>query len=147
MLNTFELGDKKDLYPAQLSGGQKQRVAIIQQVLCSEHFILMDEPFSGLDILMEDKTLDLIMRVANSGQNTVIVVTHDVSAAAAICDHIWMLGRDRDANGAVIPGARIVKNYDLIEADLCWDQWKGLAQMSPRMAEFTRMLKADFATL
>jgi NitT/TauT family transport system ATP-binding protein len=148
MLNIFELDDKQDLYPAQLSGGQKQRVAIIQQILCSEHFILMDEPFCGLDLIMEDKTLALILKVANlDNLNTVIVVTHDVSAAASICDHLWLLGRERDANGQFIPGARIIKNYDLIEASLCWEKWEGMAMIRPQLSEFIRMVKADFINL
>jgi NitT/TauT family transport system ATP-binding protein len=148
MLNIFELADKKSLYPAQLSGGQKQRVAIIQQILCSEHFLLMDEPFSGLDIIMEDKTLGLIMKVANlDNLNTVIVVTHDVSAAASICDHLWLLGRERDGAGNPIPGARIMKNYDLIEAGLCWEQWQGMGMIKPQLNEFIRMLKRDFVNL
>jgi ABC-type nitrate/sulfonate/bicarbonate transport system ATPase subunit len=148
MLNTFELADKKNLYPAQLSGGQKQRVAIIQQILCSDHFLLMDEPFSGLDIIMEDKTLELILKIANlDNLNTVIVVTHDVSAAASICDHLWLLGRDRDDKGQPVPGARIVKDYDLIEAGLCWEQWQGMAAVRPQMNEFIRMVKSDFYNL
>lgn len=148
MLNQFELYDKRHLYPAQLSGGQRQRVSIIQQILCSEHFLLMDEPFSGLDIIMEEKTLKLIMRVANMNDlNTVIVVTHDVSAAAAICDHIWLLGRDKNPDGTFIPGARIQKNYDLIEAGLCWEQELGEASTRPAMSEFIRQVKADFLNL
>src|ERR1700684_2217105 len=46
-LTDFDLIDKARLYPVQLSGGQRQRCAIIQQILCSDHFLLMDEPFSG----------------------------------------------------------------------------------------------------
>ena len=38
-LNDFELTDKARLYPVQLSGGQRQRCAIIQQILCSDHFL------------------------------------------------------------------------------------------------------------
>ena len=64
-LREFELEDKFNLYPAQLSGGQRQRCAIIQQILCSEHFLLMDEPFSGLDLIMLEKTCELIAKVAD----------------------------------------------------------------------------------
>jgi ABC-type nitrate/sulfonate/bicarbonate transport system ATPase subunit len=56
LLKEFGLEDKFSLYPAQLSGGQRQRCAIIQQILCSEHFLLMDEPFSGLDSLQRSPT-------------------------------------------------------------------------------------------
>jgi ABC-type nitrate/sulfonate/bicarbonate transport system ATPase subunit len=120
-LNEFDLYDKKLLYPAQLSGGQKQRVAILQQILCSQHYLLMDEPFSGLDILMLEKTAKLLDKIAHMHEhNTIIVVTHDTKAAASIADHLWIMGRDRAEDGSIIPGARIMKEYCLIERDLCW---------------------------
>jgi len=144
-LNEFKLADKAPLYPAQLSGGQKQRIAIIQQILCSEHFLLMDEPFSGLDIIVEGKCTELILKVANmDGLNTVIVVTHDISAAAAIADHIWALGREHDAEGNPLPGASIVKTYDLINEGLCWTQLGEHAMVQPNMVEFIRQVKEDF---
>src|ERR1700722_15816042 len=75
-LNEFDLADKAHRYPTQLSGGQRQRCAIIQQALCSEHFLLMDEPFSGLDLLMLEKTCTLLSKLANKDElNTIIVVT------------------------------------------------------------------------
>src|SRR5207245_9825647 len=68
------------LYPAQMSGGQRQRIAIAQQLLCSEHFLLMDEPFSDLDLVMEAKVCELINEIACLDElNTIIVVTHDVT--------------------------------------------------------------------
>lgn len=120
-LNEFELADKRNLYPTQLSGGQRQRVAIIQQVLCSEHFLLMDEPFSGLDLLMLEKTCSLLSRIANMDElNTIIVVTHDITAAASISDHLWLMGRDTGEDGKKVLGARIMKEYSLIDRGLCW---------------------------
>jgi len=90
-LQEFGLEDKYNLYPAQLSGGQRQRCAIIQQILCSEHFLLMDEPFSGLDLIMLEKTCELIETVANMDDlNTIIVVTHDVTAACSVADHPYV---------------------------------------------------------
>lgn len=120
-LTEFDLADKRNLYPAQLSGGQRQRAAIIQQVLCSEHFLLMDEPFSGLDLLMLEKTCALLQRIANMHElNTIIVVTHDVTAAASISDHLWLMGRET-VDGQKVPGAKIMKEYSLIDRDLCWN--------------------------
>jgi ABC-type nitrate/sulfonate/bicarbonate transport system ATPase subunit len=144
-LNEFSLADKINLYPRQLSGGQRQRVAIIQQILCSENYLLMDEPFSGLDIIVEGKAAELILKIANMDDlNTVIVVTHDISAAASIADHIWALGREHDAEGKPIPGASIVKTYDLIERGLCWEQWNDHAMIQPAMVDFIREVKSDF---
>lgn len=145
MLEEFKLTEAIHSYPTQLSGGQKQRIAIIQQILCSDHFLLMDEPFSGLDIIVEGKATELILKVANMNDlNTVIVVTHDISAAASIADHIWALGRQHDANGKPVPGASIVKTYDLIERGLCWEQWAERAMIKPALADFILEVKNDF---
>jgi NitT/TauT family transport system ATP-binding protein len=120
-LGRFGLEDRGDLYPCQLSGGQRQRVAIAQQFLCSEHFVLMDEPFSGLDLIAVDKVCKMISEVANADElNTVIVVTHDIAAAVAVADTIWLLGRDRDHEGHIIPGAKVKATYNLIERGLAW---------------------------
>ena len=145
LLKEFELEDKASLYPAQLSGGQRQRCAIIQQILCSEHFLLMDEPFSGLDLLMLEKTCELICKVADMDDlNTIIVVTHDVTAACSVADHLWLMGRETDGNGNTIPGSRIVKEYNLIERDLCWQP--GIITTAP-FTDFVREVKDEFRRL
>jgi len=121
MLERFGLTEKASEYPSQLSGGQRQRVAIIQQLLCSEHFIVMDEPFTGLDPLMKDKTCDLISQVALMDErNTIFVVAHDITAVSAIADTLWLIGRDRDGSGTPIPGSKIRFQYDLAAMDLAW---------------------------
>lgn len=123
MLERFKMRDKAMLYPAQLSGGQKQRMAIAQQLLCSEHFLLMDEPFSGLDINMIDEVSETISEIACAHEhNTVIIVSHDIVSTVAIADTIWLMGRDRDTNGNIIPGAHIKHTYDLLEMGLAYDK-------------------------
>ncbi len=145
LLTEFDLADKFGLYPAQLSGGQRQRCAIIQQILCSEHFLLMDEPFSGLDLLMLEKTCELITKVADMDDlNTIIVVTHDVTAACSVADHLWLMGRDSDTSGNKIPGCRVVKEYNLIERDLCWQP--GIITTA-RFTDFVREVKEEFRRL
>ncbi|MBV9110227.1 MAG: ABC transporter ATP-binding protein [Gemmatimonadetes bacterium] len=120
-LERFGLKGHEDKFPMQLSGGQRQRVAIAQQLLCSENYLVMDEPFSGLDVIQQENVQALLQEVSQvNEENTLIIVTHDVSAAVAVCDTIWLMGRDRDPQGNVIPGARVVEEIDLIERDLCW---------------------------
>ena len=144
-LDEFGLEDKKHLYPMQLSGGQRQRVAIIQQILCSDHFLLMDEPFSGLDMIMLEKTSELIQKVANlDALNTIIIVTHDITSAASVSDHLWLMGRDRDEQGNCIPGSHIVETYDLVKEDLCWHP--GIITQ-PRFMEFVAEVKNRFRSL
>ena len=121
ILKRFDLEKRKNYYPAQLSGGQKQRAAIAQQILCSNNFLLMDEPFSGLDPLMIKKVSGLIVEVANMHElNTIIIVSHDIVSTTAIADTLWVMGRDHNEKGEIIPGAKIKKEYDLIERGLAW---------------------------
>jgi NitT/TauT family transport system ATP-binding protein len=121
MLGDFGLDEHADKYPSQLSGGQRQRVAIAQQFMCSEYFLLMDEPFSGLDLNAVDRLIRFIQLSAQTHEfKTFIIVTHDVSAAIEVADQIWVLGRDRSTGGEPIDGARIVAQYNLVDRGLAW---------------------------
>ena len=122
-LKRFGLQDKVHRYPTELSGGQRQRIAIAQQFMGSDYLLLMDEPFSGLDPLAVDSVCSLIQEVASLDTlNTIIVVTHDIAAAMAVSDTLWLMGRDRDEQGRIIPGARVVETINLIERGLAWQE-------------------------
>jgi NitT/TauT family transport system ATP-binding protein len=121
LLSRFKLSDLAGAFPRQLSGGERQRVAIAQQFLCSEHFLLMDEPFSGLDPLAIDEVCGLISEVVSRNTlNTVILVTHDISTALGVADDVILLGRERDPEGRVIPGATVRARFDLKERGIAW---------------------------
>lgn len=121
VLDRFHLRQHATMYPAQLSGGQKQRIAIAQQLLCSENFLLMDEPFSGLDINMVEEVSEMILEIANSHElNTIIIVSHDIVSTSAISDTLWIMGRDRDAHNNITPGSKIKHTFDLVERGLAW---------------------------
>lgn len=112
----FNLKEHLHKYPTQLSGGQKQRVSIIQQLLKGSNFLLLDEPFSGLDVCMLDKVTELLLQVSVSDElKTLIIVSHDISTSVAISDTVYIL-----ANEAGKPGATITKEIDLIERNLAW---------------------------
>jgi len=118
----FELSDHSEKYPSQLSGGQRQRVAIAQQLLCSDHYLIMDEPFSGLDPIMKEKVCELIIRVSLMDElNTIVVISHDVRAVLKVSDTAWMLGQDRGPDGKLIPGSYIKRTVDLMESGYCWN--------------------------
>ena len=119
-LDRFQLLNKKDLYPNQLSGGQRQRVAICQQLLCSTHYFLMDEPFSGLDFKMKQEACKLIIDLSQTHEaNTIIITTHDIQAALSISDTILILGTQK-FNGVPVPGSTIVKKFDLAALGIAW---------------------------
>lgn len=144
-LADFDLSLEADLFPAQLSGGQRQRVAILQQILAGHKIIAMDEPFSGLDPYSKRKVQALIQKVANlDDRNSIIIVSHDITAVAAVSDHVWILGRDRDAQGKVVLGAYIVMTYNLIDMGLAWDPE---ILTNPKLVEFVREIDGKFGDL
>ncbi|WP_161596919.1 ABC transporter ATP-binding protein [Chitinophaga vietnamensis] len=113
---TFELTAHLKKYPAQLSGGQRQRVSILQQVLTGNKFILLDEPFSGLDMVMIDKVIQLLLKVSTLQEtNTLILVSHDIVNAAAISDTVWVMAQEAGREGATI-----IQEYDLCKMGLAW---------------------------
>ena len=112
----FELFAQLPKYPKQLSGGQRQRAAILQQILAGNTFILLDEPFSGLDYIIKDKATELLIKASNiSEENTLVIVSHDIESACAISDHVFILGSD-----GINPGSTIIKTYDFLEMDLAY---------------------------
>jgi NitT/TauT family transport system ATP-binding protein len=81
----------EDHYPHQLSGGMRKRTALAQCLITSPEIILMDEPFSALDVqtraLMEDELLDLWASTSAS----VVFVTHDLEEAIALSDRVCVM--------------------------------------------------------
>lgn len=144
-LNMFDMYPKRGLYPAELSGGMRQRVSILRELLCSEHYLVMDEPFTGLDPIMKDRLCEAINRVAKIHEhNTIFVVAHDIEALIKISDCLWLFGRDKDAKGNYVPGATIKKSYNLIERGLAWQPD---IDTTPEFATFRNEIKAEFKNL
>jgi ABC-type nitrate/sulfonate/bicarbonate transport system ATPase subunit len=112
----FDISDVLSRYPGQLSGGQQQRVSIIQQLLKGSDFLLLDEPFSGLDVCVLDKVVELLLQVSLSDElKTLIIVSHDIATAAAISDTVFILGKKPGREGSTL-----VREIDLIERGLAW---------------------------
>ncbi|MEW6212458.1 MAG: ATP-binding cassette domain-containing protein [Acidobacteriota bacterium] len=138
-LEEFDLTKQKSSWPVQLSGGQRQRVAILQQLMRDRHFIILDEPFSGLDPVNIINVINLINRIAHEHTlNTFIVITHDVTSALTISDHVYLLGRERDEEGNPIPGSKVMKEYDLIAEGLAY---RPDIEDMPRFAEIRKEIK------
>jgi iron(III) transport system ATP-binding protein len=91
MLQTVGLDDVAEKYPHQLSGGQQQRVALARALAPRPDLLLLDEPFSNLDVTLRGR-LSLEVRDILKNQNaTAILVTHDQDEAFAIADEIGVV--------------------------------------------------------
>lgn len=122
-LKTWGLGICKNKYPNELSGGQRQRTAIIEQLFSSDQFIVLDEPFSGLDVgnIMEvKKSFDLLSE--SSEFNTIIFTTHDIELAIELAQSIYVLGHPT-IKGELQDYGTIVAKYDLRELGLAWKEY------------------------
>jgi NitT/TauT family transport system ATP-binding protein len=118
-LKEFELSRQAHSYPMQLSGGQRQRVAIAQQLIQERRYIILDEPFSGLDPNNIANVIRLLRATASGHtDNTFIIVTHDITSAMIISDHVHLLGKPNDTDEK--SGAYFVKEYDLIAEGLAY---------------------------
>jgi polar amino acid transport system ATP-binding protein len=87
LLERVGLRDKPSAYPAQLSGGQQQRVAIARALAMQPKLMLFDEPTSALDPELVGEVLAVMRELANDGM-TMIVVTHEMSFAREVADHV-----------------------------------------------------------
>ena len=91
LLQTVELADAAGLYPYQLSGGMAQRAAIARALAVDAGTLLLDEPFSALDVQTRAQLQRLIERVwenAPGERKTVIFVTHDINEALLLSGRV-----------------------------------------------------------
>lgn len=114
--DSFDLLQHLDKKPNQLSGGQRQRTSIIQQILAGNNFILMDEPFSGLDCLMIDKIVKTLVNLSLEDElNTFLIISHNLEDCLSISDTAYIIAKPDPTRGATI-----VKEYDLMQMGLAW---------------------------
>jgi len=98
-LSAVGLGERLDHYPNQLSGGEQQRVAIARAFALRPQVLFADEPTGNLDAETGDLIADLLFRLKDDHQTTLVLVTHD-TALTKHCDRTLKLERGRLVNGA-----------------------------------------------
>lgn len=81
-LGAVDLLDRADHYPRQLSGGQEQRVGIARAIVANPKVVVADEPTGDLDPDTSEQILDVLMRINQQLNTTLLMVTHDVNAAS-----------------------------------------------------------------
>lgn len=98
-LSAVGLGERLDHYPNQLSGGEQQRVAIARAFAIRPQVLFADEPTGNLDAETGDLIAELLFRLKDDHQTTLVLVTHD-SALTKHCDRTLKLERGRLADSA-----------------------------------------------
>jgi ABC-type nitrate/sulfonate/bicarbonate transport system ATPase subunit len=122
-LKDWGLENCADKYPNELSGGQRQRTAIIEQLFSSDHFIVLDEPFSRLDVGNIKEVKKAFELLGNSSDfNTIIFSTHDIELAIELAQTIYVIGYPT-IDGKQQHYGTIVAKYDLREDGLAWKDY------------------------
>ena len=102
ILKLVELSDKINSMPSNLSGGQRQRVAIARALVLEPQILLSDESTSGLDPSTTNSILNLLLKINEKLNITIIVVTHEIDVIKRICDKVSVLSDGKIlANGKI----------------------------------------------
>lgn len=91
VLRTVDLWEHRDKRPSELSGGMKQRVGIARALMCHSKILLMDEPFSSLDVELRLKMQNLVVNLKSDKGLSIVFVTHDIEEANRIGDRIVLM--------------------------------------------------------
>ena len=97
-------GDRANDFPHQFSGGMKQRVVIAIALACHPAILIADEPTTALDVTIQAQVLDMMRRLKEEFQTSMIMITHDLGIVAETCDEV-----------AVMYAGRIIEKGTLVD--------------------------------
>ncbi|HCH61473.1 MAG: ABC transporter ATP-binding protein [Deltaproteobacteria bacterium] len=83
------------MYPHEMSGGQKQRVMIAMALSCNPKLLIADEPTTALDVTIQAQILDLMRKLRDERQMSIIFITHDLGVIAEIADEVAVMYRGK----------------------------------------------------
>lgn len=97
-IEKFKLSGLENHYPRQLSGGQQQRVALARALITNPDILLLDEPFSALDMHLKTSIEKDLISILKNFKGITLYVTHDISEAYRICDEIIVFDKGKALN-------------------------------------------------
>ncbi len=107
LIELVGLKGRESAYPSELSGGQKQRVGIARALANDPDVLLCDEATSALDPQTTDEILDLLLKVREQQNLTIVLITHEMHVIRRICDEVAVM-----ENGKVIEQGAVSKVFE-----------------------------------
>jgi NitT/TauT family transport system ATP-binding protein len=118
----------ENAYPSTLSGGMRQRAALMRTLVVEPQVLLMDEPFGALDTHTKIDMHDVLLRIWEREQQTVLFVTHDLGEALTLADRI------------ILFSARPGRIKDIFEVDFARPRNAVKIRETPRYAELFQLV-------
>jgi len=78
-------------YPHQFSGGMRQRVMIAMAIACNPKLLIADEPTTALDVTIQAQILELMMKLQEELNMSVVIITHDLGVVGEVCDRVIVM--------------------------------------------------------
>lgn len=136
LLEYVNLSEKIFEYPANLSGGQKQRVAIARALAIQPKILLCDEATSALDPQSTKSILELLLRIRDEFNLTIILITHQMEVVKAICDRAGVI-----ENGEIIEQDTVLKLFTSPKTQTT----KNFIENLPEFTDYEKFLSEDYS--
>lgn len=120
-------------YPHEFSGGMRQRVVIAIAVACRPKILICDEPTTALDVTIQAQVIDMMEKLKDRLNTSMILITHDLGIVAEICDQVAIMYA-----GEIIERGTV---YDIFESQRHHPYTEGLFGSIPRLDDETERLK------
>lgn len=125
--------ERKHEYPHQFSGGMKQRVVIAIALACEPKLLIADEPTTALDVTIQAQVIDMMEKLKQQLNTSMILITHDLGIVAEICDTVLIMYA-----GEIIERGTV---YDIFDHTVHHPYTEGLFGSIPRLDDETERLK------
>ncbi|MCW4014406.1 MAG: ABC transporter ATP-binding protein [Candidatus Bathyarchaeota archaeon] len=89
-------------YPHEFSGGMRQRAMIAMALACDPQLVIADEPTTALDVIVQKQLMDLLRRLKDEMNLSLVVISHDISVLAELCDYLNIMYAGRIVEWAEI---------------------------------------------
>lgn len=125
---------RKYEYPHQFSGGMKQRVVIAMALVCDPMLLLADEPTTALDVTVQNQVLDMMSKLKEEMNTSMILITHDLGIVCQMCDNVAIMYA-----GEIIEKGSVYDIFDFKKPHHPYT--RGLFGSLPSMQENSKRLK------